>query len=51
MRSRLGQDLFESLYRDHQVACAQTGGIRYPSHISKTMDEVDGVVEAIAQVV
>ena len=46
------RDLFESLYSEHNVACAAMGeGIRFSPHIYNTMDEVDGVVESIAQLV
>ena len=44
------RDLFEGLYRDHNIGCAPTGGIRFSPHMYNTMDEVDRVVEAIAQV-
>jgi selenocysteine lyase/cysteine desulfurase len=46
------RDLFEALYSEHHIACAAMGeGIRFSPHIYNTMDEIDRVVEAIAQLV
>jgi selenocysteine lyase/cysteine desulfurase len=46
-----GRGIFEALYRDHNVGCAPTGGIRFSPHIYNTMDEVERAVDAIAQLV
>ena len=46
-----GRDLFNTLYRDHGIGCAPTGGIRFSPHIYNTMAEVDRVVDAIARAV
>ncbi len=46
------RDLFEALYSEHNIACAGMGeGVRFSPHIYNTMDEIDRVVEAIAQLV
>jgi selenocysteine lyase/cysteine desulfurase len=46
-----GRDLYQSLYRDHDIGCAPTGGIRFSPHIYNTMNEIDRVVDAIAEIV
>jgi selenocysteine lyase/cysteine desulfurase len=46
-----GSEVFEALYRNHQVGCAPTGGIRFSPHIYNTMDEIDRAVEAIARTI
>ena len=44
------RELFEALYREHNIACTAMGdGIRFSPHIYNTMEEIDRVVEAIAQ--
>jgi selenocysteine lyase/cysteine desulfurase len=45
-------ELFENLYRHHNVACAPRGDdIRFSPHIYNSMEEIDRAVHAIAQLV
>ena len=43
--------VFEALYRDHNVGCAPTGGLRFSPHIYNTMEEIERAVDAIVQLV
>jgi selenocysteine lyase/cysteine desulfurase len=45
-----GRELFGSLYQDHGIACAPTGGLRFSPHIYNTLEEVEKVGEALAVV-
>lgn len=42
-------ELFQKLYETHGIACASTSGIRLSPHIYNTMEDMDGVVSALAQ--
>ena len=40
---------FQQLYEQYRIACAPTGGIRLSPHIYNTMEDVDQVVQAVAE--
>ncbi|HSM06272.1 MAG TPA: aminotransferase class V-fold PLP-dependent enzyme, partial [Longimicrobiales bacterium] len=42
-----GRALFERVYRDHGIAAAATGGLRFSPHVYNTMAHVDRAVVAI----
>jgi len=45
-------DVFATLYRDYQIGCAaMSGGFRLCPHVYNTLDEVDRVVDAFADLV
>lgn len=42
------KELFQKLYKDHGVACAATGGIRFSPHVYNTLADMDKIVTALA---
>ena len=44
-------DVFEALYRDHGIAAAPTGGVRFTPHVYNTMADVERAVAAVEDVV
>jgi selenocysteine lyase/cysteine desulfurase len=39
--------LYETLYRDHGIAGAPTGGLRFCPHVHNTLDEIDRTIAAV----
>jgi isopenicillin-N epimerase len=48
---RDSREIFEALYREHGIACAPTGGVRFTPHVYNTMADVERVVGAVREVV
>jgi isopenicillin-N epimerase len=44
---REARPLYEALYREHQIATAPTGGLRFSPHIYNTMDDVQRALAAV----
>jgi isopenicillin-N epimerase len=44
-------DVYEALYRDHGIAAAPTGGVRFTPHVYNTMDDIERAVAAVEEVV
>ena len=44
---REARPLHETLYREHQIATAPTGGLRFSPHIYNTMDDVQRALSAV----
>jgi len=44
---REGRPLHEALYREHHIATAATGGLRFSPHIYNTMSDVDRALGAV----
>jgi selenocysteine lyase/cysteine desulfurase len=47
---REARPLHEALYREHQIATAPTGGLRFSPHIYNTMDDVQRALAAVRTV-
>ena len=43
--------IHESLYRDHRIATAPTGGLRFSAHVYNTMADVERALAAVRTVV
>ena len=46
--SRDAKAMYETLYRDHGIAAAPTGGLRLCPHVHNTIDEIDRATAAVA---
>jgi selenocysteine lyase/cysteine desulfurase len=44
---REARPLHEALYREHRIATAPTGGLRFSPHIYNTMQDVERVLAAV----
>ena len=44
-------DVYEALYRDHGIAAAPTGGVRFTPHVYNTMADVGRAVAAVEDIV
>jgi isopenicillin-N epimerase len=42
--------IHEALYRDHRIATAPTGGLRFSPHIYNTMADVEAALAAVKRV-
>jgi selenocysteine lyase/cysteine desulfurase len=48
---REARPLYEALYRDHRIAAAPTGGLRFSPHIYNTMQDVETALAAVRSVI
>jgi selenocysteine lyase/cysteine desulfurase len=44
-----GRAVYERVYRDHGIACAPTGGLRFSPHVYNTMAHIERAVAAVAE--
>lgn len=42
--------MYETLYREHGIAGAPTGGLRFCPHIHNTMEEIERTITAVERV-
>lgn len=45
---KVTQEIYQSLYDKHGIACSAAGGIRLSPHIYNTMGDIDRIVDALA---
>jgi selenocysteine lyase/cysteine desulfurase len=47
---KVSADVYQRLYTNHGIACAPSGGIRFSPHIYNSMEDLDAVANALAQI-